>query len=738
MTDQATSRSDPSGAGPATMTRTRYRVTEGCCSDCAGDVAGVLGRLTGVQQVTVLDAADLVIVDHDGHVSDDQVQQQAARLGLRLAPEGPRPGAPAPAERAWWQRPSMLALAAASVLLLAGLAAEHLADAEVLATGLYLASVVVGGVYPLRGAIRILRQRQLTIGTLLVIASIGALALGIFEEAALLVVVFSLGEVLEDYAADRARGSIRALMALAPPVARRRRPDGTIDEVPVEALVPGEVVLVRPGERLPTDGIVTAGSSAVDHSPVTGESVPVEAGPGREVFGGTVNGTGALEIKVSKPYQDTVLARIIRQVQEAQAHKGRAQRFADRFGAVYTPAMVALAALVAVVPPLLGGGWREWLYRGLVVLAVSCSCALVISVPVAVVAAISRAARDGILVKGGAYLEALGRIRVVALDKTGTLTQGRPELTDTIATDSSSAAEVLALAAAVEAASEHPLAGAILHGARQQGIAWPEAQDVRALPGTGVQASVDGRRLFVGRPDGRVALHLQYAAAQRLATLEAEGKTAVVLADATDGRPLGLLAVADQLRPGAASAVADLHTLGVDHVVLLTGDNPRTAAAVAAQAGIDDWRAGLLPEHKTHAIAELRATYGPVAMVGDGVNDAPALATADVGVAMGAAGTDVALETADLALMADDLAKLPQAVRLARRALANIRQNVALSLASIAVLVAAALAGGLSLTSGLLLNEGTALLIIANGLRLLRPPRPAAARPRNIHVQEGG
>jgi Cd2+/Zn2+-exporting ATPase len=517
-------------------------------------------------------------------------------------------------------------------------------------------------------------------------------------------------------------------MALAPPTAQRRRADGTTHDVPVKELAPDDVVLVRPGERLPTDGQVVTGSSAVDQSPVTGESVPVEVAPGREVFGGTVNGTGVLEVKVTKPYQDTVLARIIRQVQEAQAHRGQAQRFADRFGAIYTPAMVALAALVAVIPPLLGGDWRQWLYRGLVVLTVSCSCALVISVPVAVVAAISRAARDGVLIKGGVHLEALGRIRVVALDKTGTLTQGRPELTDVITPDANSAQDMLALAAAVEAASEHPLASAILAGARQQGITWPEARDVRALPGVGVKASVDGQRFFVGRPDGRVVL--PDTAAEQLARLEAEGKTAIVLADADDGHVLAVLAVADQLRPNAADTVADLHALGIGRVVLLTGDNPRTAQAIAAQASIGDWRAGLLPEDKTAAVAELRAAHGPTVMVGDGVNDAPALATADVGVAMGAAGTDVALETADVALMADDLAKLPQALRLARRALANIRQNIALSLATIAVLVVAALAGRLSLTSGLLLNEGTALLIIANGLRLLRPPQePARVMP---------
>jgi Cd2+/Zn2+-exporting ATPase len=529
--------------------------------------------------------------------------------------------------------------------------------------------------------------------------------------------------VLEDYAADRARGSIRALMDLAPPQAQRRRPDGTLQPVPVEALVPGEVVVVRPGERLPTDGRVTAGSSAVDQSPITGESLPVEVTPGAVVFGGTVNGPGALEVEVTKPYADTTLARIIRQVQEAQAHRGRAQRFADRFGAVYTPAMFALAAVVAAVG-LLVGEPRAWLYRGLVVLVVSCSCALVISVPTAVVAAVTRAARDGILVKGGAYLEALARVQVVAVDKTGTLTRGQPRVTDLVPLDGTKPEGLLGVAAAVEAASEHPLAGAILAEAHARGIAVVPGRALRALPGMGVEATVDGRPAFVGKADHAIRLDQAPAVAGRLAELEGQGKTAVLVAYGS--RPLGLIAVADELRPETAGAVAELHQLGIGRVVMLTGDHQRVAQAIAAWAGIDQAQAGLLPQDKTAAVHDLRADTdgrGAVAMVGDGVNDAPALASADVGVAMGAAGTDVALETADVALMADDLGKLPAAIRLARRATRTIHQNVALSLGTVAVLVTAALTGRLSLTSGLLLNEGTALLIIANGLRLLRPMR---------------
>ena len=708
--------SPPRATHPARQpAHSRFRVAEGCL-DCAGDLEGALSHLAGVQAVEVLSAARIVTISHDGRLDPAAVSEQAGRLRVRLAPaDTPAARAAAAPGRGWWRTPRLLALAAAELLLLAGLAVDRLAHQHTLGTTLYLATVAVGGVFPFRTAIDVLRRRRLTIGALLVIATAGALALGVVSEAAMLVVVFSLGGVLEDYVSDRARGAIRALMTLAPPTAHRQSSDGCLEEAPVEQLQPGEAVLVRPGERLPTDGVVLAGASAVDQSPVTGESLPVEVTAGTEVFGGTVNGTGALTMRVAKPYQDTTLARIIRQVEQAQAHRGRAQRFADRFGATYTPLMVVLAVLVALVPPLLAGDWRGWLYRGLVVLVVSCSCALVISVPVAVVAAVSRAARDGILIKGGAHLETLGRVRVVALDKTGTLTRSHPQLTQAIGLDCQDAGQVLALAAAVEATSEHPLAGAILDAASSRGLAWTPGQKLRAIPGVGVEATVAGRRLFVGRPNGRLALTGQ--AAQRLAALERAGNTTMVLA--AGHRPLGLLAVADQLRPEATAAVAQLHALGL-RVAMLSGDHQRVARAIAAQAGIHDWHAGQLPEHKTSAIEALRGTYGPVAMVGDGVNDAPALATADVGVAMGAAGADVAIETADLALMADDLAKLPQAIRLARRALTNIRQNVALSLATVAVLVGAALAGHLSLTAGLLLNEGTALLIIANGLRLLR------------------
>jgi len=703
--------------------RDRYRVASGCL-DCAGDLAGALGSLPGARQVQVLGAAGVVVIGHDGGVTPGLVARQAAQLGLELSPAG-QPTRPASPAR-WWRSPRVLLLAAAELLLDAGLAADHLAHQHTVATGLYLATVAAGGIFPVRSAWQVLKRRRLSIGTLLVAGTTGALALGVFAEAAMLVVVFSAGGLMEDYVADKARSSIRALMSLAPPVAARLQADGTTVPVPVQDLEPGERVLVRPGERLPTDGQVTAGFSWVDQSPVTGESIPAEATPGSEVFGGTLNGPGTLTVQVAKPYQETVLARVIDQVEQAQARRGTAQRFADKFGAIYTPIMFTLAALVAIAGPAAGLSMREAVYRGLVILVVSCSCALVISVPTAVIAAISRGARDGILIKGGIHLETLAKVRTVAFDKTGTLTAGKPVLTDLIPLNNQRPETVLGLAAAVEAASEHPLAAAIVAAATERGIIVTPAEDTRATPGIGVRGTAGGHEVSVGRPPDPGGLPGQ--AGQQLASLLNDGKTVVLVT--VDSHPAGLLGIADQLKSEATETVTALERLGIHRVVMLTGDNPATAAAIATAAGIGDWRAGLLPEDKTTAVAGLRSKAGPVAMVGDGINDAPALATADVGIAMGAAGTDVALETADIALMADQLGKLPAAITLARRAARVIRQNITLSLATIAALDTAALTGHLSLAAGLLLNEGSAVLIIANGLRLLRcPARHPAVQP---------
>jgi Zn2+/Cd2+-exporting ATPase len=713
----AMARAEPEEDLSADSCQSRFRLTETTCAGCATDITGALAAIPGVTGVRVLPATSAVVVEHDPQLNLESLRRHAARAGIGLIPAPVRPATPG---ASWWRQPKLYALAVAALLLAAGLAAEHLAHAPAVAAAAYLAALVVGGFYTAKSVIVSLLAQRVTISTLL-LAAIGAVAIGLYEQAAVLAVVFSLGQVLEEYASGRVRDSLRALMDLAPPGANLLGENGALTAVPVEDLAPGDSIVVRPGERLPTDGVVTSGASAVDQSPVTGEPIPVEVTTGGNVFAGTVNGSGALTITVSKPYADTTLARIIREVEEAQASKGRSQRFADTFGALYAPAMLGLAAIVAVVPPLLAGDWRQWFYRALVILVVSCSCALLISVPVAVVTAIARAARDGILIKGGAHLEALGALRVLAFDKTGTITRGMPELLDVIPLGGHDHDELLRLAASVEDASGHPLAEAVTNAARRRGLRWQAAHRPEALPGRGVQGTVGTHTVYLGKPE-RSGLPAQTAA--KIDGLEDDAKTVVVLS--IDGEPAALLAVADQMRPEAPETVAALHRAGIHPVIMLTGDNDRVAAAIAAHGGLDDWRAGLLPHDKTEAVTSLRAEHGPIAMVGDGVNDAPALATADVGIAMGAIGTDIALETADIALMADDLAKLPQAIALSHRARRVIRQNITMSVAAVAVLITAALAGWMSLTAGLLLNEGTALFIIANALRLARPPRQSA------------
>jgi Cd2+/Zn2+-exporting ATPase len=554
----------------------RFRVVSGGCVECAGDLRATLLLLPGAEEVEVLGGADVVRVTHDGSLTADAVRAAAGRHHLSLVAEDE---AGLKADRPWWADRSVLVIAAAGVLLAGTVVSGDVLGPSIATTALGLSTIVVGGARYLREAVVALGQRRLAFVQLLVVAIVGAVALGVIEEAAALVVVFSLGELVEAWVSSRARRSLRPLMDLVPPTARRRDAQGHEDLVGVRDLLVGDRVLVRPGERIPTDGVVASGASAVDQAAVTGESIPVEVGRGSEVFGGTVNGTGALELEVTHPYRDTLLARIIRQVEDAQANKGSAQRFADRFGARYTPAVVALAAGVAIAGPLATGHFREWIYRSLVVLVVSCSCALLISVPTAVVAAVTRGARDGILIRGGAFLEALAGVRTVAFDKTGTLTEGRPRLTDIVSLDGSTEEEVLRLAAGVEAASEHPLAAAIISAASDRGLSWLAVSGTRADPGVGVHARLGAERLFVGRPDT-----LTGSGAETVNTLQAQGKTVVMVS--RDEQPLGLLAVADRLRADSRSVVSELRRLGVERIVMLTGDNSRSAEAISRAAGL--------------------------------------------------------------------------------------------------------------------------------------------------------
>ncbi|GAY12607.1 cation-translocating P-type ATPase [Pseudonocardia sp. N23] len=616
-----------------------------------------------------------------------------------------------------WQVRELQFAAAAAVLLGAAAWVVGLGGGpRPLVLGIELVAAAVAAWTFVPGALRNLRHGRIGVGTLMTIAVIGAVALGQVAEAALLGILFSIAEGLEHHAITRTRRSLRALLGLVPPTATVIR-DGREVVVAPDGLVVGDLLVLRPGERAATDGVVRAGGTSLDTSAITGESVPREAGPGDELFAGTINGGGAIEVEVTALASDSSLARIVHIVEEAQERKGAGQRLADRVARPLVPAIIVLAALVAAIGSLLGDP-GVWLERALVVLVAASPCALAISVPLTVVAAVGASSRHGALVKGGAALEELGRIRVVALDKTGTLTRNRPEVVDVLAVPGIEKDEVVALAAALEARSEHPLARAILDAAAGLSTAIEPADDVTAIPGRGLTGTRDGVELRLGKPGWIDTGPLT----DDVARLQGEGATVVLLERA--GLLIGAVAVRDELRPEAPEVVRRIRELGID-VAMLTGDNERTARTLAAQAGIDQVHAELRPEDKA-ALLSTVAAGRRIAMVGDGVNDAPALATADVGIAMGAMGTDVAIETADVALMGEDLRHLPQNLAHARRARTIMLQNVGFSLLIIGSLIPLAAFGVLGLAVVVVVHETAEVLVILNAVRAARttPPPP--------------
>jgi len=564
-----------------------------------------------------------------------------------------------------------------------------------------------------------LRARSLDINVLMVIAVAGALALGQFGEGASVIFLFAVAESLEALTLDRARTAIRSLMDLAPAEAHVRGVGGD-RRMSVDSVALGAVIVVRPGEKIPLDGEVVAGESEVNQAPITGESLPIDKVPGDAVFAGTINGRGALDVRVTRLRRDTTLARIIHLVERAQAQRAPVQTLVERFARVYTPAVIVLAALLAVVPPLaFGGAWHDWVYRSLVLLVVSCPCALVISTPVSVVAALAGAARKGVLIKGGAHLERTGRVRCVAFDKTGTLTRGVPCVVDVVPLNGAGASAVVGLAASVERRSTHPIAQAIIDHAEASQLTPAYAANVSALAGRGAEGDVDGARIVIGNhrlfEERQLCSPVVHPHLERLA---ASGRTAVLVA--RDGEAIGIIGVADRPREAGRDTVDLLRRQGVESVVMLTGDARSTANTIASALGVDEVRAELLPEDKVAAVEDLRRRFGSVAMVGDGINDAPALASADVGIVMGAAGSDAALETADVALMADELLKIPYAFRLSRKTLRNIKANLAISVVMKAAFLVAAVAGVATLWMAVVADTGASVIVIANALRLLR------------------
>ena len=632
-------------------------------------------------------------------------------------------------------RAETISLVVSGVLVGAAVVGEWLnLVSSFVSTGFAIAGMLAGGWFLLPKAWRAILRMRPDINLLVVIAAIGASIIGEWIEASAVVFLFGVAEWLEGWADRRARRAVEALLEIAPKSATVNR-DGRYLEVPVEDVKTGETVAVKSGMSIPLDGEVIKGESAVNQAPITGESVPVDKKMGDTVFAGTINGEGSLEVRVTKEAGDTTLARIIRLVKEAQEQKAPTQRFVDRFAKYYTPIVTLLALLVFLVPPLVvGGDWSEWLYRACVLLIIACPCALVISTPVSVVAGLTALAKRGVLVKGGAHLESIAKLNALALDKTGTITEGKPSVQGVETLGQNAETEMLRIGAAIDIHSAHPLAKAVVLHVEQRGIAFPRAEEYQNRTGRGAEGLINGHAYFVG--NHRFAHELGVCNADveaRLAAIERRGQSVVVVGhkphDNCKGDVLGIIAVGDTLRSNAAPAIRALHEAGVSKVIMLSGDNQRTVDFIAKQVGIDEARGDLLPDDKVAAIKSLREKYGVVGMVGDGVNDAPAMATATVGLAMGVAGTDAAIETADVALMKDDLAKIAETVLLARRTLAIIRFNITFSLALKAVFLVLTLVGFASLWLAIFADTGATLLVVANALRLLKVPSdiPSAA-----------
>lgn len=696
------------------------RVANLDCEHDAGAIERGLQGFPGLLAVRVFPKAARVAVTYDpARTSPDAVREKLHSLGFP-----PQKGRHLAAPPKLWRNPKVLASITSGLLLLAGWLLGATAGLTQVSLPIYLVAIVIGGYHFGREAIvELVFERHVGIELLMAIAAIAATALGAAGEGAMLVFLYSISEAAEGYTEEKTRAAIRALMELTPKTATVRR-DGGEFEVPAEELGPDDIFIVKPGQAIATDGVVLIGRSNVNQAPVTGESVPVEKQPTDPVFAGSINGEGALEVRATRTFAENTISRIISMVEEAQERKGKSQRFIERFGARYSPAVLLLGIVIAIAPPVLElGAWTTWLSRAVVFVVAAAPCALVISIPITLVDALGTGARHGVLIKGGVHVEELAKVRLVALDKTGTITRGEPEVTDFLSVSEQPELpnnEVLAVAAGIENHSQHPLARAIVRHADSRDIRPAEVTDFRSLTGAGAVALYDGRLVYLGSPQlftNQLRLSLTEVEGE-IARLQSDGKTVVLVG--TEKAVSGMFAIRDNVRQNARAVIAALHKVGIQKVVMLTGDNRRAADAIAREVGIDDVYADLKPEDKFAIVRELTSREGHVAMVGDGVNDAPALAEATVGIAMGAAGTDVALETADVALMADDLEKLLYALRLARRNERLVRQNLVLSGIVIVTLVAGALAGVFSLPVAVLGHEISELIVIGNGLRMLR------------------
>lgn len=685
------------------------------CADCAAKLEKKLLAQPWVDKAKINFGAAKLNISHSGMVSD--IIQLVEQSGYSA--ELDEPDKPVTKITFWKKNRKTLLTAVSGILVGSGFALSFYGVPETITIPVYLLAMVIGGFYVAKSGLYSLKTFSLDMNFLMAVAAIGAAAIGEWSEGATVVFLFSLGNALQAYTMEKTRNSIRTLMDLSPKEALVRRAGKEL-RLPLNEIRVQDIIVVKPGERISMDGKVIAGASMVNQAPITGESMPVEKNPGDEVFAGTINEQGSLNIEVTKLVKDTTLSKIIKMVEEAQSQKAPSQQFVDVFAKYYTPIVILTAISIAVVPSLVfAQPFIPWFKKALILLVISCPCALVISTPVSIVAAIGSAAKKGVLIKGGAYLEAAGALNAIAFDKTGTLTTGRPEVTDIIPVSSRRPEELIGIAAVIENRSQHPLADAILRYVKDKGIQLLEGNSFESITGKGAKSDIDGKSYYIGNPRLFEELGIDFQAMViDVDRLQNEGKTVMLVGDAQI--LYGLVAVADVVRENSIKAVQRLKEAGIKKVIMLTGDNLGTARAISQKVGVDEFRAELLPEDKLSAVKDLLEQYGKVGMVGDGVNDAPALATATVGIAMGGAGTDTALETADIALMADDLSKLPYAMKLSRRALRVIKENIAFSLVVKGIFLVMTFMGIANLWMAVFADTGAALLVIANGMRLFK------------------
>ncbi|WP_411844963.1 heavy metal translocating P-type ATPase [Roseibacillus persicicus] len=695
--------------------------------DCSEEVAAIESTLRGtghVREVKVSIISGKATIQHDGQVSEQDLIESLKSAGLSARLESDQ------SDLGQGQKDQKLASVIASGvltgvgLLVGWLLKNPLPFVVEIIFGL---AIIAGAWFIVPKAFRTLKQKRFDMNVLMTVAVVGAVIIGEWSEAAAVTFLFALSELLESYSVSRARRAIESLMQLTPLTALVKR-DGEITEVDLSEVATDETIVVRSGAKVPLDGTVITGSSAINQAPITGESLPVEKKIGDQIFAGTINGEGSLEARVTGKAGETTLASMIRLIEEAQSQKAPSERFVDTFAKYYTPAVMVLALLVCLIPGSITGDWSTWVYRSLVLLVIACPCALVISTPVSVVSGLTAMARRGVLIKGGAYLEILGKLRALAVDKTGTITRGLPEVTEVTTLTDQSAEEIVAIAAAIDTHSDHPIAVAIINYAKEQNISFESASDYQSQTGRGADGTLNGHHYFVG--NHRYTHELGVCSDEIetwLHAIESNGLSVVVVGHKTHddcaGEVLGIIAVGDTIREDAQAAIASLHAVGIEQVIMLSGDNQTTVNAIAEQAGIDEAKGDLLPDQKIENVRELLKKYEFVGMVGDGVNDAPAMASASLGIAMGAAGTDTAIETADMALMTDDLSKISEAIHLGRRALGIIKFNIIFSLAIKAIFLVLAFTGHTSLWLAILADTGATLLVIANALRLLSPSK---------------